>query len=201
VAVQPKDGIISVGPNTYGHPSDQTIVRLINAGANIWRTDLDGNIEIVDNGTTYIVNPQFQNLIYLPLIMNLFPPTSTPIPSSTPVLSTNTPTMVPTPTGSNVVCNTYNSTQICAWVSIANPSKNSTETVYGRLLINNIGQANQTMTTTWHYKSTSSTCSGITDTEGNASCSRSIGGATSGYQVNIDVSIGGYTATTWFIPN
>jgi competence protein ComEC len=225
-AVQPKDGIISVGPNSYGHPSDQTITRLINAGAHVWRTDLAGNIEVVDNGTTYNVNRQYQFLlVYLPFISKPFPPTETPVPSftATPTLTletiiptlnkTNTPTITPTltpsqaattvvppPTGANVICYTNGAAQICAWVSNANPTKNSTVTVYGRLLINNAGQANQTMTATWHYKSSSPTCTGTTDTNGNASCSRSIGTATSGYKVNVDVSIGGNTATTWFTP-
>ena len=207
--VQPKDAIISVGPNSYGHPSADTISRLINAGARIWRTDLAGNIEVVDNGASYSVNKQYPFLyIYLPIIVKPLPPTETPMPSWTPLATatpvtphptlsetntpTNTPTLtpsqtatavVPPPTGLNVVCNTNGAAQICAWISNATPTKNSTVTVYGRLLINNVGQANQTMTATWHYKSSTPTCSGTTDNSGNASCSRSIGTATSGYKV------------------
>lgn len=45
--VQPEYAIISVGKNSYGHPSDETIERLENAGVSencIYRTDNNGNI-------------------------------------------------------------------------------------------------------------------------------------------------------------
>ncbi|HVN53469.1 MAG TPA: hypothetical protein VMT46_03990 [Anaerolineaceae bacterium] len=102
--------------------------------------------------------------------------------------------------GENVQCAASGPAQICAWVSNGSPRQNSTVTVYGRLLVNNVGQAGQSMATTWHYKTTTPTCPGLTEGTGIASCSRSIGGATVGYQVNVDVSIGGYGVTTWFIP-
>jgi len=69
-----------------------------------------------------------------------------------------------------------------------------------RLRINGVGQANQAMNTTWHYKTTTSYCSGTTGSTGLASCSRNIGNATVGYTVNVDVAIGGYSVTTWFTP-
>ena len=56
------------------------------------------------------------------------------------------------------------------------------------------------MSATWHYKTTTSSCDGTTNLGGLASCSQSIGQATIGYQVNVDVSINGYVATTWFTP-
>jgi hypothetical protein len=56
------------------------------------------------------------------------------------------------------------------------------------------------MTSTWHYKSTSATCGGTTDASGLASCTRSIGQATAGYRINVDVQIGGLNVTTWFTP-
>ncbi len=43
-AVQPVDAVISVGENSYGHPNQETIDRLVTAGATIWRTDLEGTI-------------------------------------------------------------------------------------------------------------------------------------------------------------
>jgi hypothetical protein len=63
-----------------------------------------------------------------------------------------------------------------------------------------MGQTNLPMDTTWHYKSTTSNCSGTTGPDGVAQCSRTIGQASRGYQVNIDVSIGDYLAITWFVP-
>ena len=38
--------VISVGYNTYGHPTNQTLERLEAYGCDIYRTDLNGNVEI-----------------------------------------------------------------------------------------------------------------------------------------------------------
>ena len=38
--------VISVGYNTYGHPTNETLERLAAYGYNIYRTDLNGRIEI-----------------------------------------------------------------------------------------------------------------------------------------------------------
>jgi len=43
-AVKPTDAIISVGKNSYGHPSQETLDRLIKKGINIFRTDEIGDI-------------------------------------------------------------------------------------------------------------------------------------------------------------
>ena len=50
-AVTPEVGIISVGAdNSYGHPTDEALRRLVGAGADIYRTDLQGSISIVLGG-------------------------------------------------------------------------------------------------------------------------------------------------------
>ena len=50
-AVRPELALISVGLNNkYGHPSWDTLVRLDEAGADIYRTDLYGTIEVQLNG-------------------------------------------------------------------------------------------------------------------------------------------------------
>jgi len=46
-AVSPKLAVISVGKNNYGHPTSQALERLKAAGARIWRTDRQGELEIV----------------------------------------------------------------------------------------------------------------------------------------------------------
>lgn len=52
--VSPEVAVISVGTgNTYGHPTLETLQRLQNAGATIYRTDLNGNIVITTDGKTY----------------------------------------------------------------------------------------------------------------------------------------------------
>ncbi|MBQ3404257.1 MAG: ComEC/Rec2 family competence protein, partial [Oscillospiraceae bacterium] len=44
--LRPETAVISVGYNTYGHPSEETLRRLELAGVTVYRTDLSGNITI-----------------------------------------------------------------------------------------------------------------------------------------------------------
>jgi competence protein ComEC len=51
-AVRPRVGIISVGEdNPYGHPSPELLERLQNAGVRILRTDRDGAVHMLTDGT------------------------------------------------------------------------------------------------------------------------------------------------------
>jgi len=51
-AVQPRFGIISVGEdNPYGHPSPELLERLENAGMRVFRTDRDGAVHVLTDGT------------------------------------------------------------------------------------------------------------------------------------------------------
>lgn len=45
-AVKPEIGIVSVGRNSYGHPSEEALRRLVRAGVSVYRTDKQGNIHI-----------------------------------------------------------------------------------------------------------------------------------------------------------
>ena len=45
-AVKPAIAVISVGRNSYGHPSEETLGRLCDHGADVLRTDVTGNITI-----------------------------------------------------------------------------------------------------------------------------------------------------------
>ena len=49
-AVQPETAVISVGDNSYGHPSDEALLRLVAAGCEIYRTDLQGNVLVSVKG-------------------------------------------------------------------------------------------------------------------------------------------------------
>ncbi len=72
-AVTPSVAVISVGDNSYGHPGAATLARLDTVGAAVWRTDLDGNITILTDGTRYTVNAPFNILdqkVFLPLVTN-----------------------------------------------------------------------------------------------------------------------------------
>ena len=44
--LRPELAIISVGYNSYGHPADETLARLISSGTQVRRTDVDGPITI-----------------------------------------------------------------------------------------------------------------------------------------------------------
>ena len=48
-AVTPEVGVISVGSNSYGHPTDAALHRLDDGGVAVYRTDLQGNIHIIVN--------------------------------------------------------------------------------------------------------------------------------------------------------
>ena len=184
--VQANVAVISVGAdNTYGHPTEETLARLQGAGARIFRTDQDGTVTITSDGHT-IQYGGVDYVTFLPLVMNNPSSGVTPEPPPMP--------------GVNQVCSQIGNAQMCGSVSSVTPAQYTDVTVYGRLLVNGEGQAGQTMTAAWHYKSTTSTCNGITDGDGLAECIRSIGRASQGYQVNVDVEIDGYTVTTWFTP-
>lgn len=50
-AVAPQIAIIQVGAdNPFGHPAPETVQRLTHAGADVYRTDRDGTIEIISDG-------------------------------------------------------------------------------------------------------------------------------------------------------
>ena len=57
--VMPKYAVISVGKNNeYGHPDKSTLIRLMNSGAKVFRTDLQGDIVITSNGKTVSITPE-----------------------------------------------------------------------------------------------------------------------------------------------
>ena len=66
-AVQATDAIISVGPNPYGHPTDETLARLAAAGARVWRTDVAGTVTVISNGLGYSIRGAMV-LVFLPLL-------------------------------------------------------------------------------------------------------------------------------------
>lgn len=48
-ALRPETAIISVGDNHYGHPTDEALRRLVTAGADVYRTDMQGTIHLTVN--------------------------------------------------------------------------------------------------------------------------------------------------------
>lgn len=102
--------------------------------------------------------------------------------------------------GQNVACKIIGKAQICASVSNKLPAQYTNVTVYGQLKVNGILQKGKKMTTVWNYKTTTSSCTGLTTATGLANCTRGISRATKGYNVPVNVTINGYTVTTSFTP-
>ena len=48
--VRPKAAVISVGKNSFGHPTKEVLKGLGAVGAKVWRTDNEGTVEIVSDG-------------------------------------------------------------------------------------------------------------------------------------------------------
>jgi competence protein ComEC len=57
-AVAPRTAIISVGrDNLFGHPAAVTLETLRESGANVYRTDKDGAVEVESDGRAWNVRP------------------------------------------------------------------------------------------------------------------------------------------------
>ena len=48
-ALRPETACISVGSNSYGHPTEETLLRLARQGCDIYRTDLHGTVHLAWN--------------------------------------------------------------------------------------------------------------------------------------------------------
>jgi beta-lactamase superfamily II metal-dependent hydrolase len=58
-AVHPEAAVISVGAdNKYGHPTQEALDRLKSSGVKVYRTDLQGEIHITSDGSTYKIETQ-----------------------------------------------------------------------------------------------------------------------------------------------
>jgi hypothetical protein len=154
-----------------------------------------------------VTRGQAAKLIANAFYPNCYTPGPTPTPTNTPswtptptvtlttqATPTNTPTRTPTPTPCVPTAS--------ASVSDPNPPQHANVTVYGHLACYGAGVQ---MDTTWHFHTVTSTCSGVTDANGDASCTRNIGSATLGYTVYIDVVFtlpggGQVTTRTSFTP-
>lgn len=89
-AVAPTTAVISVGPNSYGHPAPETLTRLNAVGAQVWQTDLAGTLYLQSGA-----QPTGPFQLYLPIILRPTPPP--PPPTATPT-ATSAPTATPTAT-------------------------------------------------------------------------------------------------------
>jgi competence protein ComEC len=51
----PKAAVVSVGVNRYGHPAPETLERLSEAHADVWRTDREGTVTVTVAESTMTV--------------------------------------------------------------------------------------------------------------------------------------------------
>jgi competence protein ComEC len=72
--VKPAVSVIEVGQNTYGHPAPETLKRLQDAGSKVYRTDINGNVIVTTDGTSYTVAAQYpsQDTIQKDLSVDIF---------------------------------------------------------------------------------------------------------------------------------
>jgi len=94
-AVQPAEAVISVGDNPYGHPAAETLQRLLDVGARIWRTDEQGTITVESDGFSHNISGKFLPIdlaVYLPMLIKETPP-----PPPDPTLTPPTPEPSPEP--------------------------------------------------------------------------------------------------------
>lgn|GEM_PF-878854 len=158
-------------------------------------------------------------LAFLPFVVKEEPPPPTPIPTSMPTATpptlptqttaptqTTTSTLPPQPTLPPITgtCKQNEPSPLengQAWVTDPAPPQNSTQTVCARLITNGQARPDVPVTIKVYYKTTTSTYTGTTNSEGVSPIAFKIGSATVGYQVRIDVQFTtGHTATTSFIP-
>ncbi len=60
--LSPRVAVISLGANRFGHPAPETMARLREAHAGVWRTDQDGTVTIVTDGQSVTVTGQDRHL-------------------------------------------------------------------------------------------------------------------------------------------
>lgn len=72
--IMPEYGIISVGDNSYGHPTEEALSRLRDADVKVYRTDLQGDIIVSSNGKTVSVKAnKNQNIDTNPTVKEVIP--------------------------------------------------------------------------------------------------------------------------------
>jgi competence protein ComEC len=63
-SLRPRAAVISVGRNKYGHPSPPTLARLRRHRVEVWRTDREGAVTVITDGTEMTVQSKGRSTTY-----------------------------------------------------------------------------------------------------------------------------------------
>ena len=101
-AVRPKNVVISVGPNNYGHPTASALSLYAKVGAKVWRTDRQGTVTVtVKQGGAYTVSAE-RSGTQTPSSVPSAPPLK-PVPVPMRPATPQPPAVGPAPTPTGVV--------------------------------------------------------------------------------------------------
>lgn len=188
--VQPQFAVISVGKgNTYGHPAADTISKLANSGAKVYRTDESGTIVVESNGETITFSTSSSSQPRGPDTNTSSNNTSSSSPTTQPI---------PVPIPSSEPSTQTGSLSVSASMSNPTTSQNSTETLHAVVTSNGKPVSGANVTITCNYSSTDSTYSGVTNSSGVSDISFKVSRAKLNFTVRVDVTVSynGQTATT-----
>lgn len=181
--VQPNYAVIQVGKNSYGHPTSEVLDRLANYKASIYRNDTDGTIVFTTDGKTIDVNKNAW--VHKPVAKRK---TTTPAQPKTPT--------TPPPASSGAATT---SLKAAATIDNASPNQNEEVTVTVTVKDQNgkpVNGANVQLIL--EFKSKDTPYDSVTNANGVATLSFTIGRAAEGFTVNgdITVSYNGQTTST-----
>lgn len=199
--VGPKYAVISVGQNSYGHPTAEVLSRLSQHGVQVYRTDQSGTVVATSDGS----NVTFSTNVVGPNSSSSSETTQQPAspPSTTISTPVTTPTTVPiqvrTPVPEPAPAPTPSKANLNVAAQISNPAPTGGREVV-TATVTDSGKPVQgaDVTLTVHYKSTTKTVTGTTDANGVTRITWSIGNPSKGYSVSVDVAAnyGGNSAST-----
>ncbi|MDQ2995435.1 MAG: hypothetical protein M3R61_00035 [Chloroflexota bacterium] len=139
-----------------------------------------------------------QRCVYVPLIRSAIQPTAMPTPTLVP--PTQQPG-IPTPAAPCDQNAPAPAEGAQAWMTVPNPARFSSTTVCARLIQNGQVVVGAPMAAVAHYKSKDTDLGSATaGADGVGRITFNIGGASAGYTVVVDVTIGGQSTSTSFTP-
>lgn len=170
--MSPKAAVVSFGENDYGHPTAPALCRVQSSGAKVFATHRVGTVTVTTDGTTFRVTPDTPEMQdYCAAGASYWPAPPPPPPPPPPTNNTTAPPPF----------------AITATVSDDTPCQFTTVTVHVRALRGPTGVEGASVDSTWHYKASTATESGITDASGHVALARYISGASAGYAVAVEL--------------